>query len=826
MTISTVGSGGDVYSSNDGSSTTRREPSLAVPRDRVVSNAHSMPTQFQRPPLAPLSTAISSSSDNFQPLPRSIISPANASSNFKLSRSGSLANTQIKVKTADEETEDGRIRNREAAAKIRDAWIYKQIRARSVEFTSMQKVKMFVGTWNVNAKVSDRLEPWLCANWGPNAESAPDLVVVGFQEIVDLNAVNVAVDNKTQQRSLFWVEKIRSALHSRPNSPNFTLLVYKHLVGLLLCIFVKSSHHNRIKHLHAESVGVGVMGMMGNKGAVCVRLQFYDSTLCFVCSHLAAHRENVQGRNADYYNIMAKTAFDVGEDAVRESIQNGSLQMWFSGNSYVSIPDHDIVIWLGDLNYRIDESIPCETVIDWSNRANLEDLRVNDQLNIERQARRAFHGFQEGVLTFKPTYKYQPGTDEYDQRPEKKIRAPAWCDRILWMSADASHVQLLSYAVTQELNASDHKPVFASFLATIKDVIQPKREAVYGEVMKVLDKFENQSLPMVGLDRIFLDFGELRYEQTFTLPIRVTNTGKVVALFRFVPKLDEVSVSKPWISINPMYGMLIPGESETIIKVTVKIDNVTANALSTGREVLEDILILRLENGRDYYITVTGQYARSCFGMSVDELVMYAEPIRNIPLDPIRRAEYVENNISSGATAAALCVPKELWRVIDAIYQKGLHNKDLFTTSGLPDEMNEIRECLDTGSAFGEFNIHSMAETLISFLASLSSPIVPRSMFPNLEVDSQNMQYLARKFLEELPPIHYNVFVYIISFFRECLVHKESNLLSVAKLARICCNCLAIGLQGASDFDDSAASMQRRAGMQTIMTHFLETTSI
>jgi phosphatidylinositol-bisphosphatase len=168
-----------------------------------------------------------------------------------------------------------------------------------------------------------------------------------------------------------------------------------------------------------------------------------------------------------------------------------------------------------------------------------------------------------------------------------------------------------------------------------------------------------------------------------------------------------------------MFGMLIPGESETIIKVTVKIDNVTANALSTGREVLEDILILRLENGRDYYIKVTGLYAQSCFGMSVDELVMYAEPIRNIPLDPIRRAEYVENNISSGATAAAL---------IDAIYQKELNNKDVFITSSLPDEMYEIRECLDTGSAIGEFNIHSMAETLISFMASLSSPIVPRSI--------------------------------------------------------------------------------------------------
>ena len=37
-------------------------------------------------------------------------------------------------RAADEEMEDGRIRNREAATKIRDAWIYKQIRARQVRY--------------------------------------------------------------------------------------------------------------------------------------------------------------------------------------------------------------------------------------------------------------------------------------------------------------------------------------------------------------------------------------------------------------------------------------------------------------------------------------------------------------------------------------------------------------------------------------------------------------------------------------------------------------------------------------------------------------------
>lgn len=98
----------------------------------------------------------------------------------------------------------------------------------------------------------------------------------------------------------------------------YVMLLQNNMVGLLVCVFVKNAHPQRVTNVHAASVGVGVLGMGGNKGGVSVRLQCYDSTLCFVCSHLAAHRENVMGRNADFSNVLQKTAFDVGEDAVRQ----------------------------------------------------------------------------------------------------------------------------------------------------------------------------------------------------------------------------------------------------------------------------------------------------------------------------------------------------------------------------------------------------------------------------------------------------------------------------------------------------------------------------
>jgi len=312
----------------------------------------------------------------------------------------------------------------------------------------------------------------------------------------------------------------------------------------------------------------------------------------------------------------------------------------------------------------------------------------------------------------------------------------------------------------------------------------------------------------------------VRYDQRVTLPIVITNTGQVVAQFRLVPKVDEVELCKPWLTVAPTYGMLIPGE-RTEIELTIAIDNATAHRLNTGRETLEDILILRLENGRDYYISVTGRYARSCFGMSVDELVLYTAPLREVPLDPILRAEKYDDLDSR----AAMCVPKELWRIVDAIYERGLDERDLFTALGDPDEVYRIRECLDTGAAFEDVGVHSMAEALTSFLGNLSSPVVPVSLFPTLDIDAQNIQMFTRKFLEDMLPVPYNVFIYIISFFREVLTHRQKNRLSPAKVARILCNCLVWSAQGNGE-ESASSSNQRRGNMQQLMLHFLETNSI
>lgn len=323
---------------------------------------------------------------------------------------------------------------------------------RETEFTQSGSATIFCGTWNVNAKKQEGgLHKWLLPNYGDHPASTnsfnsyADIYAVGFQEIVDLNAVNVAINSSnTQQRSQFWQEHIQECLNRNNTGHSYTLLMEKHLVGLLLCIYVKSHLLQVIKDVRGASTGVGIMGMLGNKGGVAIRFSLYDSPICFVCAHLAAHRENIAGRNSDYKNIIERTVFTVDSNNAtlinssghRELSANG-LNMPYTGaakyyEKELHILEHEIVFWIGDLNYRIDSKIPTEEVFSMIDKNNLLLLRAYDQLNIERLRSTVLQGFTEGELLFKPTYKYQPGTDIYEMRAEKKLRAPAWCDRILW----------------------------------------------------------------------------------------------------------------------------------------------------------------------------------------------------------------------------------------------------------------------------------------------------------------------------------------------------------------------------------------------------------
>ena len=58
-----------------------------------------------------------------------------------------------------------------------------------------------------------------------------------------------------------------------------------------------------------STVKTGMSGKAGNKGGVAIRFLLHSTSVCFVCSHMAAHQTKVQERNQDFHDICSRVQF-------------------------------------------------------------------------------------------------------------------------------------------------------------------------------------------------------------------------------------------------------------------------------------------------------------------------------------------------------------------------------------------------------------------------------------------------------------------------------------------------------------------------------------
>ncbi|CAM8988367.1 hypothetical protein QQ045_006024 [Rhodiola kirilowii] len=237
-------------------------------------------------------------------------------------------------------------------------------------------------------------------------------------------------------------------------SSRYCLVASKQMVGIFLTVWVRSDLRDHVRNMKVSCVGRGLMGYLGNKGSISVSMSLHQTSFCFVCTHLTSGQKEGDElrRNADVMEILKKTRFPR---------VNGDVDI----KSPETILEHDRVLWLGDLNYRIALSYQsAKALVEMHNwRALLE----NDQLRIEQRRGRVFKGWNEGRIYFPPTYKYSFNSDRYsgsNMHPKEKRRTPAWCDRILWYG---NGLHQLSY-VRGESRFSDHRPVYGLFWAEVE----------------------------------------------------------------------------------------------------------------------------------------------------------------------------------------------------------------------------------------------------------------------------------------------------------------------------------------------------------------------
>lgn len=307
-------------------------------------------------------------------------------------------------------------------------------------YSTEQEIRIQVSTWNVNS-TAPPIGRTFWREWLGMTNDPPDLIVIGIQEMVDLESSDQLRCNS--ERICQW----QTAIEENCGKTHVFIDTLS-LVGLVLFIVKKNTSLLTLKHTSSSTIKTGLKGRHGNKGAVAWRAFIDDTSICFVNCHLAAGHLAVEDRNADASTILKLLKF------FKVHLDNDK------SCNYETIMEHDLVFFFGDLNYRI--AMDRSEVVKLTKQHNYSQLLKHDQLQ-SINSNSVLYSLQEGSINFPPTYKYDPGTTLFDT--SDKQRVPSYCDRILYKPSQA--LEQLSYSMYADICSSDHRPVHAMFSVRI-----------------------------------------------------------------------------------------------------------------------------------------------------------------------------------------------------------------------------------------------------------------------------------------------------------------------------------------------------------------------
>lgn len=343
--------------------------------------------------------------------------------------------------------------------------------------------------------------------------------------------------------------------------------------------------------------------------------------------------------------------------------------------------------------------------------------------------------------------------------------------------------------------SSDHKPVTALLQAKIRKIDKDKLSVAHSECVRVLDRLENDAIPVLNLETNLLDFGLISPFKKVLKTVILTNPGQVIVDFKVIPKNSESKCSKDWYLISPMSSS-IPPRSSLPISIECVVGASHVSSLNRRDDTLDDIIIIHIAQGQDHFITLTGQWQASCFGERICALQWMLDPIQSytqIQLDAIyKRPDYrATSDVGIGhipeltPKEGCLSIPKELWKIIDFIYKYGMDVNELFEREGDADVALYMRGCLDTSEQFDLemlFNekggplskgrsiaVHSACDTFCLLLSSFADPIIPVIMQDKGTNEGFTSRLAAAAVLGLISGANYNTLIYILAFLSQVI---------------------------------------------------------
>ncbi|KAK7391861.1 hypothetical protein VNO78_20284 [Psophocarpus tetragonolobus] len=479
-----------------------------------------------------------------------------------------------------------------------DSILCSELGGKEFLYTKIENIKILSGTWNVGqGKASlDSLTSWL-----GSVASDVSLVVVGLQEVemgagfLAMSAAKETVGLEGSSVGQWWLDMIDKTLDG---GSTFERIGSRQLAGLVIAVWVKNDIRFHVGDVEVAAVPCGFGRAIGNKGAVGLRIRVYDRIMCFVNCHFAAHLDAVGRRNADFDHVYRTMSFSRPTNLLNTTAAgtSSSVPIFRGTNSAEGIPElseADMVVFLGDFNYRLD-GISYDEARDFVSQRCFDWLRERDQLRAEMEAGNVFQGMREAIITFPPTYKFerhQAGLAGYDSGEKKRI--PAWCDRILYRDSCTSLMSecsldcpivssVLQYEACMDVTDSDHKPVRCIFSTDIARVDESIRRQEFGEILESNEKIKCLLKELCKIPETIISTNNIILQNQDTLILRITNKcAEGIALFEIICEGQSTVMGDQkaanhqligcfgfprWLEVSPATGIIKPDQ---IVEVSV-----------------------------------------------------------------------------------------------------------------------------------------------------------------------------------------------------------------------------------------------------------------
>ncbi|ELP83484.1 type II inositol-1,4,5-trisphosphate 5-phosphatase precursor, putative [Entamoeba invadens IP1] len=605
-------------------------------------------------------------------------------------------------------------------------WLEKSVLDQLPFYGVPKELKVLVCTWNINQGVFSQD---VVNTWTQYISEGADLVCAGVQEL-DMSVDALITGNKYSEKADKWESLLLTSLN-KTGRDEYVDSGWYQLCGVVLFTFVKKSIKSLITKTGIGSCRTGAIGgTLANKGGVVIGFQIYDSTICFVNSHLAAHQGFLERRNKDWEEISKiRVEYLSGAETTR-----------------LNVLDHDIVVWLGDLNYRID--LDDQEVRKLVVEKDFNTLYRNDQLYTSRMKKKVFHNFVEARLNFLPTFKINQNGEYNDKR------IPSWCDRILYKTERRHGVTVEKYN-SFELYNSDHKPVSGVFKVCLQQINQVKKKTVIDFFNKAEEWYRNVVVPEVSAPVTYFEFKEPELMKSYSQTLSIRNIGKTRMYLEMKKSKEyEDAVQYSWVKIDMStdHVDITEGKDEVLITATVNY-NQNNSFLYQNKEACKFVFEIAVKFTKHVIPMIIKVFPKqTCVGLSLNELCLLNTPVIGMTSNVYDKSPFY--------------VPKEVYRIVDKM--KSLREDELeylFQFEPNEKQFNDVLQAVDNDLPFRTgISASSYFAVLLLIVAGFKDSLLHDDFLSQIQVMSQNEVMVKRYLTYMMLESHKNLYVFLVKF--------------------------------------------------------------